>query len=117
MFSSGTKTHTSTHNSSVKRRPIVLVAAINLALYTLGTLLVLYTIFAFGLQNTQLGTVVATICLEGGLIALAFNHRCGWLLIALFQAIIAYSVPNTPASLVMLIPALFFTWTFFRRAN
>ena len=96
-----------------KKTPILISAAINLALYLLGTILVLYTIFAFGLQNTQLGTTVATVCLEGGLIALAFNRHWGWLLISFFQFVIAYSVSNTLASTVMLLPALFFAWTFF----
>ena len=112
MLSSASKTRI----SSAKKRPILISAALNLALYVLGTLLVLYTIFAFGLQNTRLGTIVATVCLEGGLVALAFNKRWGWLLIALFQFIIAYAVPNTVASLIMLIPALFFAWKFFHTA-
>lgn len=108
MLSSTSKTRV-----SVKKRPILISAALNLAFYLSGTLLVLYTIFAVGLQNTRLGTIVATISLEGGLVALAFNKRWGWLLIAFFQSVIAYAVPNTVASLIMLVPALFFAWTFF----
>ena len=113
MSSSGSKTQ----SSISKKRPILLSAAITTGLYAIGTLVVLYTIFAFGLQNTQLGTIVATVCLETGLVALALNQRWGWLLIAFFQSIIAYGVSNTTASLIMLIPALFFAWTFFRRST
>jgi hypothetical protein len=98
-----------------KKRPIIISAAITVGFYALGTLIVLYTIFAFGLQNTQLGTLFATICLYTGLTALAFNKRWGWLPIAFFQFIIAYGIQNTTASLVMLVPGLFFAWTFFRR--
>lgn len=98
-----------------RKTAILLSVAINLVLYLVGSLAVLYTLFAFGLQNTPLGTVVATICLESGLILLAFNKRAGWILITLFQFIIAYSAANTTASLVMLVPAIFFAWTFFRK--
>jgi hypothetical protein len=96
-----------------KKRRILLSSAITLFLYTAGTLLVLYTIFAFGLQNTQLGTLVATVCLYGGLLALGFEKRWGWLLIAFFQAIVAYSIPASSTSLIMLTPAIFFAWKFF----
>ena len=117
MFSSGAKTDQQAPTYPSKKRPILISTAITLTFYTLGTVIVLYTIFAFGLQNTQLGTLVATICLYGGLIALAFKKRSGWLAISFFQFIIAYGVQNTVASLVMLIPALFFAWTFFRRSS
>lgn len=100
-----------------KKTAIVLSVAINFLLYSLGSIVVLYTLFAFGLQNTPLGTVVATICLEGGLILLAFNKRAGWILVSVFQFIIAYSAANTTASLIMLAPAIFFLWTYFRKIH
>ena len=117
MFSSGSKTQQQAQIYPNKKRPILISTAITLTFYTLGTIIVLYTVFAFGLQNTQLGTLVATICLYSGLGALAFKKRWGWLSISFFQFIIAYGVQNTVASVVMLIPALFFAWTFFRRST